>query len=100
MEQYVTGTGQKLWVHEKKDCVGENCVIHNPSKHTMLSFPTHWRGDRQLMERICPHGIGHPDPDDLAFKAIRFGGTQVGKNMLHYESIHGCDGCCEKEPSL
>jgi hypothetical protein len=35
------------------------------------------------MERICPHGIGHPDPDDPAFK-----------NPI--EGVHGCDGCCSR----
>ncbi len=95
MEQYTTGTGQMLWVHPKAECMGPNCVIHNPSDHPMRSFPTHWRSDRALMERICPHGIGHPDPDDLAFKAKQFGGTDVGKRHLKYESIHGCDNCCK-----
>ena len=87
MEKYVTGTGQPLKVHEKGQCVGEFCVIHNPSDHPMRDFPTHWRFDRAIMERICPHGIGHPDPDDLAFnrsQGVRDDGT------------HGCDGCCRK----
>lgn len=82
MEPYTTGTGQSLLVHNKSDCKGNFCVIHNPSEHSMKDFPTHWRSDRYLMERICPHGIGHPDPDDLAYK------------MLKHEGIHGCDGCC------
>jgi hypothetical protein len=34
------------------------------------------------MERICEHGIGHPDPDD---RRIR-----TGEDM----GDHGCDGCC------
>lgn len=96
MENYTTGTGQHLKVHTKADCKGEHCVIHNPSTHCMSNFPTHWRADRYLMERICPHGVGHPDPDDLAFKAIMFGGTDSGKKSLRYESIHGCDGCCNE----
>lgn len=96
MENYKTGTGQNLLVHSKKDCKGEHCVIHNPSDHAMRAFPTHWRGDRYLMERICPHGIGHPDPDDLAFKALAFGNTEAGKQNLKSEFIHGCDGCCNE----
>lgn len=95
MEEYTTGTGQKLMVHSKADCVvGTHCVIHNPSDHCMKDFPTHWRADRGLMERICPHGIGHPDPDDLHYKAICFGNTEVGKRQLECEVVHGCDGCC------
>ena len=44
----------------------------------------HWRFDRSIMERVCPHGVGHPDPDDLSFRAIH--GDQ--------DATHGCDGCC------
>lgn len=92
MENYTTGTGQKLLVHELKDCKGEHCVIHKPSEHSMRDFPTHWRSDRGLMERICPHGIGHPDPDDIEFKrALRGDG---------FESVHGCDGCCQDAAAL
>lgn len=91
MENYVTGTGQKLRVHDTAQCAGEPCPIHNPSDHVMRGFPTHWRGDRWLMERICPHGIGHPDPDDIAFKKML-----KGKAFAESESVHGCDGCCGK----
>jgi hypothetical protein len=34
------------------------------------------------MERICPHGVGHPDPDHVFYT----------KRMT--DTIHGCDGCC------
>jgi hypothetical protein len=84
MEKYITGTNQKIYCHDKDICQGNFCVIHNPSDHIMKDFPTHWRGDRGIMERICPHGIGHPDPDDLAFRAKH--GDDDG--------VHGCDGCC------
>ncbi len=87
MEEYITGTGQKLKVHEKKECEGLCCIIHNPSDHHMKDWPTNWRHDRSMMERICPHGVGHPDPDDLAFK------ESIGLNMT-VEGVHGCDGCC------
>ena len=89
MEKYVTGTGQTVLVHDKKDCKGEYCCIHNPSNHIMKNWPTHWRDDRGLMERICKCGVGHPDPDDLAFKAKIF-----GKKFAETEAIHGCCGCC------
>jgi len=88
MEDYVTGTGQKIKVHDKKDCEGRNCPIHNPSDHHMKDWPTHWRHDRKLMERICKHGVGHPDPDDLAYK------KKMG--LPDSEGIHGCCGCCFK----
>ena len=88
-ERFDTGTGQLLWAHPKASCVGQHCVIHHPSDHIMKNFPTHWRADRGIMERICPHGIGHPDPDDIAFiRATR--GDAVAKT----ESVHGCCGIC------
>ena len=35
------------------------------------------------MERLCKHGVGHPDPDDMAVKKRPLGG------------LHGCPcGCC------
>jgi hypothetical protein len=34
------------------------------------------------MERICSHGIGHPDPDDISIIN--------GKD----DGAHNCDGCC------
>lgn len=89
MERYITGEGEELWVHDKNDDCLVSCVIHNPSQHSMRAFPTLWRADRGLMERLCPHGVGHPDPDDIAFKA-RVYGTAFAKAA----AIHGCDGCC------
>lgn len=86
--EYVTGTGQVLThIHDESACAGESCVIHNPSDHSMRAFPTLWRADRGIMERLCPHGVGHPDPDDQAFITRRRGPD-------HGEDIHGCDGCC------
>jgi hypothetical protein len=76
-------------LHSKNACAGENCVIHNPSEHSMRSFPTLWRRDRYMMERTCPHGVGHPDPDHLA--AIR---KLRGEEAAKVEGVHGCDGCC------
>lgn len=88
-ERYITGVGQALVVHAAGLCAGEHCVVHNPSTHAMLEFPTLWRGDRALMERICPHGVGHPDPDHIAFVA-----STKGKEAARTELVHGCDGCC------
>jgi hypothetical protein len=88
METFKTDTGQVIYVHNKKDCKGNYCVVHNPSDHHMRDWPLHWRDDRKIFERICPHGIGHPDPDDMAYK----------KSIGHPdEGIHGCDGCCNEQ---
>lgn len=83
MEKYTTGTGQHLKVHNKEKCKHTHCPIHNPSDHCMVDWPTHYRDDRGIMERICIHGTGHPDPDDWKI--------QNGKD----DGIHGCCGCCE-----
>jgi hypothetical protein len=34
------------------------------------------------MERLCPHGLAHPDPDDYLVRT-----QEVG-------TAHPCDGCC------
>lgn len=36
------------------------------------------------MERICPHGVGHPDPDEIDLE-------------VNAKGIHGCDGCCSAQ---
>lgn len=73
-------------VHSQEACKGSHCPIHNPSDHHMVDWPMNIRLDKDgLIERLCPHGIGHPDPDSLAFFE-RIGVTHMG--------IHGCDGCC------
>lgn len=89
-EHYWDGTGQFVLVHSKAACKFQPCVIHAPSPHKMRGFRTHWRADRKLMERICPHGVGHPDPDDLSFKKVFMSSAHVDA-----EAIHGCDGCCD-----
>ncbi len=87
-ETYETGTGQLLQVHAREDCSGR-CPIHAPSNHSLRTVPTHWRDDRGLMERICEHGIGHPDPDDLYFRVTHGEGVEGA-------GVHGCDGCCRE----
>lgn len=76
-----------LRVHPKSQCEGRDlpCCIHSPSEHRMRSWPMNWRGDTGVMERICPHGVGHPDPDHMAYTTSR---------GLGWQGIHGCDGCC------
>jgi hypothetical protein len=64
-------------VHAPGTCQGSRCWIHNPTAHHMRSWPLHWRNDRNLAERLCAHGVGHPDPDE-----------RPG------QGVHGCDGCC------
>lgn len=83
-EDYVTGAGQSLHVHSRKECTGEWCVIHNPMPGEHNEWPTYWRDDRRIMERTCPHGVGHPTPEYVDYV------ISVEKG---YEAIHGCCGC-------
>lgn len=90
MAEYTTDYGTKITnVHKPSECVGEHCVIHNPSERATRIGKTHWRGDRGIMERVCEHGVGHPDPDSL--ENIR---RVLGDKRAAVESVHGCDGCC------
>lgn len=68
--------------HEELKCRGDFCTLHNRSNHPMRSWSQNWRQDIQLMERICEHGVGHPDPDDFNLRAGFISGE------------HGCDMCC------
>jgi hypothetical protein len=81
--------GAVLNVHRRENCQGRHCVVHNPSDHALKDAPLNWRADRGLMERICSHGGGHPDPDDISFKEMLH-----GEEFAKAEANHGCDGCC------
>lgn len=91
-KMYITtenGANTPMLVHAKESCGGRRCVIHNPSDHHMKKWPWLMRTDRSnLIERLCEHGIGHPDPDSLYFftDIAKYGGESL--------SVHGCDGCC------
>ena len=87
MSEYdtVEVVGGTLKCHPRGWCAGEFCSIHNPSDHPLKDAPLNWRADRGIMERICVHGVGHDDPDDLAYRKL------VG---LEASGIHGCCGCC------
>lgn len=86
--------------HAAKACEGGHCCIHNPSDHHMAAWPLTFRtgraipcpthGDHGLVltERLCPHGVGHPDPDSLAWLR-RHDPAGVGG-----WGVHGCDLCC------
>jgi hypothetical protein len=71
-----------LSAHDKADCQPP-CALHARTNHHMRAWKQVWRYDRKIIERICPHGIGHPDPDDFRVRQ----GLDDGN--------HGCDGCCE-----
>ena len=82
MDLIYTLSGQYVSIHPQKQCEGWPCPFHNPSDHHMIEWPQHFRSDRGITERLCEHGVGHPDPDDIKVRTIEA------------EGVHGCDGCC------
>lgn len=81
-EEFTTSFNQKLSnIHDAGTCLKEYCSIHNWSDHPLKGAPQYWRADKGLMERICKHGVGHPDADEIGLE-------HAGRG------IHACDGCC------
>lgn len=73
-------------IHTRRICHPENCPFHNPSDHPLKNATLHLRMDKDsLVERICEHGVGHDDPDSVAY---------FHKRGLMWAGTHGCDGCC------
>lgn len=71
-----------VYTHPAGQCANEICAFHNRSNHSLRSFPQSWNNHLKIMERVCTHGVGHPDPDDTKFITSEI------------EGIHKCDGCC------
>lgn len=71
-------------IHDPSRCEGRPCPFHNMSNHGLRHLKQYWRADISIMERICEHGWGHPDPD-----------SPWEKDSDQW--IHSCDGCCSME---
>jgi len=69
--------------HDSRACFPNPCCVHRVSNHHMKDWPQNYREDIGVTERICPHGVGHPDPDQ-----------PYPADSAKW--IHGCDGCCQK----
>jgi len=81
--------GMEHTIHHKDLCKGKHCPFHNPSNHPLKDAPIHIRYDKgALVERICEHGVGHDDPDSVAYF------HSIGEK---WAGVHGCDGCCTKD---
>lgn len=87
VERHIMASGAVLRTHDASQCGAGTCCLHSPSDHALKDAPLNWRPDLPLMERVCEHGIGHPDPDDLAYRAT------LGADVESL-GVHGCDGCC------
>lgn len=85
---FTPGPGGRLRTHSANKCGPGFCCLHNPSDHVLKDAPMTIRMDREvpLIERICEHGVGHADPDSVAYF------QRDGKNAS--VGVHGCDGCC------
>ena len=79
-----------LNAHPEEACSGA-CALHRPSRHPMRDWPVRWVKDRGVkagvMERRCPHGRWHHDPDDLDYRRQR-GMPQP------WAARDTCDGSC------
>jgi len=80
---FLENTDTQIICHDSVECWDEVCSLHSRTEHHMRKWPQNWRADRYLMERTCPHGVGHPDPDDYTLM-----------NAAPGADVHGCDGCC------
>lgn len=84
-ETWDLGTGFLLMVHPRLSCTGRHCTFHYPVHSHMNDWPSIWRGARGILERICEHGVGHPDPSQFDYWK---------EHHMEYQAVHGCDGCC------
>ena len=67
--------------HHVADCP-DPCPIHRPTSHHMVTWPPIRRAGADYIERVCPHDLPHPDPDDHHIRAA------------YQQPRHACDGCC------
>lgn len=78
---------QLVNTHPESSCAGQSaCPLHNPTDHHMRGWEVVWRDDTGVLERLCPHGIGHPDPDQFPY---------WDANGMEARAVHGCDLCCK-----
>ena len=70
--------------HDPALCAGRGCSRHHPSDHHMRTWPKVWRDFYGFSDRMCSHGVGHPDPDDVVHLQALGGAC----------TAHACDGCC------
>lgn len=43
------------------------CSIHNPIPGPWSDWPAYWHQDTLRIMRVCPCGVGHPDPSQFAW---------------------------------
>jgi hypothetical protein len=89
--------GDVIATHSRDICKIRPCFIHEPSGHRMRDWPVLFRFDKMaLVERLCEHGVGHPDPDSVHYFDVMYERTGLGRYAEM--GVHGCDGCCFARP--
>lgn len=81
-----------LGVHSADHCAPMPCPVHRPSNHHMREWPKDFKREWRIVTRVCPHGIQHPDPDDLDW-------LERMRRPTDLPRAHECDGCCGKAPA-
>lgn len=91
--QVIDYAGNVIGTHSRDVCDIRPCFVHEPSAHSMRDWPMLFRFDKMaLVERLCTHGVGHPDPDSAHYFNTMYERTKSGR--YYGMGIHGCDGCC------
>lgn len=95
LNRYLAAGGR---VHTKEQCKAtrkmgapKGCVLHRPTLHKLTGRPQVLRSST-LIEDICEHGVGHPNPDSVAYLDWRDTGSTTSR--MSTWGTHGCDGCC------
>lgn len=83
-EQTELESGQLLNHHRADQCHSQWCALHNPKPGPWSAWPRWWVGALERLDRICPHGVGHPVVESADWLRAH------GKAHL---LVHDCDGC-------
>jgi len=50
-----------------------------------------------LIEHVCVHGVGHPDPESAIKVSLKYSPNRTEKEIRENGTawtVHCCDGCC------
>jgi hypothetical protein len=68
--------------HDESQCEAVTCPMHKRTDHHMRGFKQFFLHGWDIVVRVCPHGVKHPDPDDMYAMSSE------------YAENHNCDACC------
>lgn len=87
MEQHLLETGQVIRTHERTQCLGQWCAIHQPMPGPWADWPRFWRDEIGILERICPCRIGHPVAEMYSWAVATGRGAMLAHRCCR---IHPC----------